>query len=99
MSAEHPVQHTPMVDPAAIEPTTTASEAKSDPIRPTGTDALTAESRPEIAAPIETTETVPSTGLATTEPKDGQVGTDSVIVEAQPVAEGILGYKAPGLVK
>ena len=91
MSSE-PVKDLPTIDPAAIEPTTTAAEATSDPVRPTGTDALMAESRPEItgaSAPSVTT------GL----PKEEKVAKDEVKIEAQPVAAGNLGYKAPGLIK
>lgn len=79
------------IDPAAIEPTTTAVEATTDPIRPTGTDALTAESRPEIAA----------TDAATDAALQEHVAADSNLrgVEAPSAHEGHLGYKAPGLVK
>ena len=87
MSTIHePVIAAAAIDPAAIEPTTTAAEATTDPIRPTGTDALTAESRPEIAA----TDAAPQEHMAA----DGVPG-----IEAPTVHEGHLGYKAPGLVK
>ena len=90
MSAEPTTQVTPAVDPAAVAPTTTAAEASTDPIRPTGTDALTTESRPEVEAT-----TTPAAEL----PKEEKVAEDAVKIEAQPVAEGVLGYKAPGLIK
>lgn len=75
--------HTP--DPAAILPTTTAPEASTDPIRPTGTDALMAGSRPEVAAATENTEIAPGAGPADVAAKDED--------------GAVLGYKAPGLVK
>ena len=90
--ASEPLKDVPAVDPAAVEPTITAAEATSDPIRPTGTDALMAESRPEVAD----ASTVPAT---TDLPKEENLAKDEVKVEAQPVAAGNLGYKAPGLIK
>jgi hypothetical protein len=87
--SEVPVQDTLAVDPAAVEPTTVASEATSDPIRPTGTDALTAESRPEVTEPTTEAETAPVAGLPA----------DIDPAEAPPTSEGILGYKGPGLLK
>lgn len=87
MSIVHePATSATAIDPAAIEPTTIATEATTDPIRPTGTDALTAESRPEIAA----------TDAAAQE----HVAADGVPGVGAPHAhEGHLGYKAPGLVR
>ena len=88
MSTE-PVKDTPVIDPAAVEPTITMAESSSDPIRPTGTDALMAESRPEVTA----------TSAATDPPKEQHLAKDEVKVEAQPIAAGNLGYKGPGLIK
>ena len=94
---QQPVMNAPMTDPVAVEPpTTTAPEANIDPIRPTGTDALTAESRPELNAPADTIESVPAAGA---EHKTEKARASAVKVEAQPINEGLLGYKAPGLVK
>ena len=73
------------LDPAAIAPTTTAPEASSDPIRPTGTDAMMADSRPEVAAATEHTEATTVAGVADLAAKDDE--------------GAVLGYKAPGLVK
>ena len=78
------------IDPVAVDPAVTASEATIDPVRPTGTDALTAESRPEVQ---------PDTTPAAELPKEEKVGENEVKIEAQPIAEGVLGYKAPGLIK
>ena len=92
MSGVHPpVAETPVVDPAASEPvTTTAPEASTDPVRPTESSALDPESRPELA----NSATAPEASVA--EP-NGAITTG--VVDAQPVTEGVLGYKAPGLVK
>ena len=94
--AQVPVQKTPtVVDPAAAEPTTvTAPEASVDPIRPMATDSLTAASRSEVT---------PASGATTETPAEGPNGEtlakNEEVVEARPINEGILGYKAPGLVK
>ncbi|MCJ1439021.1 hypothetical protein MMC27_008411 [Xylographa pallens] len=86
----------PAVDPAAINPTTTASEAMSDPIRPTGTDTLVPESRPEILSTdasetkLDAVTALPATELPAETAAPG--GT-------QPITDGVLGYKAPGLLK
>lgn len=96
--AQAPVQKTPnVVDPAAAEPTSvTAPEASVDPIRPLATDSLTAASRPEVTPAA-------GAGAATETPAEGAKGEtlakNEEVVTAQPVSEGILGYKAPGLVK
>ena len=95
-AAQRPVQDTPVVDPAATEPiTTTAADASIDPVRPLGTDSLTAESRPEVTAALGAPTSTASPGTATTEP----LAKNEVVVESQPINEGVLGYKAPGLVK
>ncbi|MCJ1475595.1 hypothetical protein MMC13_004258 [Lambiella insularis] len=85
------------VDPAAIDPTTTASEARSDPIRPTETDALLAESRPELVSSTEAPEIASESPNALPTARAATGG--ATPVDAQPVTEGVLGYKAPGLLK
>ena len=98
-----PEAHTPpkegVADPAAVDPTATASETSKDPIRPTGTDALAPESRPEVSNGTEGVAPGSTAGTATTEPTGETVPKGSVLVEAQPINEGILNYKGPGLVK
>ncbi|MCJ1403291.1 hypothetical protein MMC11_006514 [Xylographa trunciseda] len=91
-----PAHEMPAVDPAAMDPTTTASEAMSDPVRPTATDALVPESRPEIT-PADAVEAKVDavTALPVTEP----ASETTAPVEAPPITEGVLGYKAPGLLK
>ncbi|KAL8771191.1 MAG: hypothetical protein Q9209_003362 [Squamulea sp. 1 TL-2023] len=82
----------PSTTPAAAEPiTANAQEATTDPIRTNPTTDLAPESRPEVtesssALPAETTTT---TGTVEDVPKG----------VAQPINEGVLGYKQPGLVK
>ena len=92
-----PEVHTPtketVADPAAVDPTTTTSAANKDPIRPSGTDTLVPESRPEFANTTEGATTTSSEPTGESAPKG------STVVESQPINEGILNYKAPGLVK
>ncbi len=98
MSAVHPaVMETPAVDPAATQPiNTTAPEASADPVRPTETSALNPESRPELN---EFTD-APITASMTEAPMaDSTAATTAATVDTQPTTEGVLGYKAPGLVK
>lgn len=93
--AQASVQKTPtVVDPAAVEPVTvTAPEASTDPIRPMATDSLTAASRSEV------TPTDNATGTPVVDSKGENLAKNEEVIEAQPITEGILGYKAPGLVK
>lgn len=97
--AQPSVQDAPVVDPAAAEPvTTTAPEASTDPVRPMATDSLNAESRPEL----NTAGDVPAsaaTKATVIPPKEEKISKNEILVEAQPINEGVLGYKAPGLVK
>ena len=88
-----------VADPAAVAPTTVASEANKDPIRPTGTDALAPESRPEVTDSVEEGKTVPTAGVPATEPAGVTAPKGASIVESQPINEGVLNYKGPGLVK
>ena len=78
----------------ATEPVTTlAQEATTDPNRTNATNDQTAESRPEVtdgaSAPAE-----PIATDGTTEAPKGMA-----FVESQPINEGVLAYKQPGLVK
>lgn len=98
-----PEVHTPtketVADPAAVPPTTTASEANKDPIRASGTDALVPESRPEVTENVEDGKTVPTADAPATEPTGETAPKGASVVESQPINEGILNYKGPGLVK
>ena len=94
-----PAKDTSAKDPAAVAPTTMATEASTDPIRPTGTDALVPESRPEVTPATEATHTVAGAPTGVSGPTEQKLSGDEVKVEAQPISEGVLGYKAPGLIK
>lgn len=87
-TTQHPVHASHPADPAALEPpTTTVTDASADPVRPLGTDSLTLESRPEVGEALD----------HPTSPE--KTAKNEVLIESQPINEGILGYKAPGLVK
>lgn len=94
-----PEVHTPtkdtIADPAVVAPTTTASEANKDPIRATRTDALVPESRPEVTNSAKGATNVSAAGASATEPAPKGAS----VIESQPINEGILNYKGPGLVK
>lgn len=93
-------QENPVVDSAATEPiTTTAPEANKDPIRPMATDSLTAESRPEAIPSVDGTSSAAPVETPVTEPKEDKISKKEVLVEAQPINEGVLGYKEPGFLK
>ncbi|MCJ1296699.1 hypothetical protein MMC34_008265 [Xylographa carneopallida] len=94
--SELSAHETPAVDPAAINPTATASEAVSDPIRPTGTDALVPESRPEI---VSTDASEAKVDAVTALPATDAAAEPTAQIETPPITDGVLGYKAPGLLK
>ncbi|KAL8794463.1 MAG: hypothetical protein Q9195_002936 [Heterodermia aff. obscurata] len=95
-----PEVHTPTkaADPAAVDPMTTTNEGSADPIQSTGNDGLTPETRPEVAKSSEATATA-TDGVAATDSPGVAAPKDSAVAEVQPISEGILNYKAPGLVK
>lgn len=66
---------------------TSANEATMDPVRTNATKDLTPESRPEVT---EGTSALPA---------DTNVPKGMAAVESQPINEGVLAYKQPGLVK
>lgn len=85
----------PPATASATEPlATTAQEATADPIRTNATNDLTAESRPEVT---EAVSSPPAATTATGEVTETPKG--MAAVESQPINEGILAYKQPGLVK
>lgn len=70
---------------------------KDTPVaEPTVVEPTTA-AEPTVAAP-ETTAATAETPAAVL-PTEENVGEDAVKIEAQPASEGVLGYKAPGLIK
>lgn len=83
MSAGQPSTMAPTTEPV----TTTAQEANVDPVRTSATNDLAPESRPEV------TEGATAADPTTDTPKD------VAVVESQPINEGVLAYKQPGLVK
>lgn len=85
MSAE-PIQETPAVHSAAVDTTGTTAETTVAP----ATEAPTAELTPEASEAAPAVATVP---------KEDKVSDDAVRIEAQPIAAGNLGYKAPGILK
>ena len=101
MSEIHkPVEEAVHVPAAATEELNApATEATVDPIRPTGTDALVPESRPEVTAAAAETTAGHHTGADAADLTDNKLGPNETTVTAQPISEGILGHKAPGLIK
>ncbi|KAI9698930.1 MAG: hypothetical protein M1836_003119 [Candelina mexicana] len=105
--------HTPMEEaPAAFpttaqeQPTSTApsatitSQPTTDPIRSTTTEAMVPESRPEAAAAAADEPAATRKPADTTlSPQENKLGTEEAMVVGEPASEGVLGYKAPGLVK
>ncbi|KAL8802413.1 MAG: hypothetical protein Q9182_003836 [Xanthomendoza sp. 2 TL-2023] len=89
------VQATSTTTPAADAVTTTAQEATTDPVRTNATKDLTPESRPEVTEGISALPADTSATNGTVE----EVQKGSAGVESQPINEGVLGYKQPGLVK
>lgn len=81
--------------PAADPITTTAQEAATDPVRTNATKDLTPESRPEVT---EGTSALPADTSATNGTVE-ETPKGSAVVESQPINEGVLAYKQPGLVK
>ena len=81
--------------PATEPVTTSAQEATADPVRTNATKDLTPESRPEVDDGTSTLPAEPTTTTAAGE--DVPKGTSAV--QSQPISEGVLAYKQPGLVK
>ncbi|KAL8854559.1 MAG: hypothetical protein Q9221_000594 [Calogaya cf. arnoldii] len=80
----------------AVEPVmTSANEATMDPVRTNATKDLTPESRPEVA---EGTSALPANTTAPAAAVE-DVPKGVAAVESQPINEGVLAYKQPGLVK
>ncbi|KAI9814451.1 MAG: hypothetical protein M1827_003307 [Pycnora praestabilis] len=96
--------HTPAEEvapafPTSAEPTIEQTPIAADPIRTTGTDTMTPESRPEING-VADSATNDSTAKPSIPDKMRDVArTEDVVVQSTPASEGILGYKAPGLLK
>ena len=95
MSAE-PIKDTPAAEPAAATtteatPVTEATPATTEATVAPTSEAPIVETKPEVAS---------ATPVAAAElPKEEKVSNEAVKIEAQPIAAGNLGYKAPGLLK
>lgn len=81
--------------PAAEPVMASANEATIDPVRTNASKDLTPESRPEVTAgaAASAADTTATTGAVDDVPKG------MAVVESQPINEGVLAYKQPGLVK
>ena len=89
-----PIQDAPTTQSMAAEPSTMATEAT--PALTSNTEAVATEIAPEPANNLPGSipgETEPM------QPTEEAIGKDAVKIEAQPASEGVLGYKAPGLIK
>ena len=94
-TVNQPLKETPAIDSVAAEPSTMNTEA---PLAapPASTEPIASETTPEPANNLQgptPAETEPM------QPIEEQVSKDVVKIEAQPASEGVLGYKAPGLIK
>ncbi|KAI4190795.1 MAG: hypothetical protein L6R41_000569 [Letrouitia leprolyta] len=86
----------PSTTATATEPVTTAAqEANTDPIRTNATNDLSPESRPEVAEGAS----APAGEAVKSEVADLDAPKGMAVVETQPINEGVLSYKQPGLVK
>ena len=88
-------QHLPGQEPIAA----TASQATSDPIRDQNTSDLSPESRPELGMNGVTDGMIvaaPTGPNVSNVPKEEKLAKGEVLVESQPINEGILNYKGPG---
>ncbi|KAK4692615.1 hypothetical protein P7C71_g4625, partial [Lecanoromycetidae sp. Uapishka_2] len=100
--AQQPIQDTSAALPPAVEPTapmTTASEATADPVRSQESSTLLPESRPELGSGITdgTTAAAPTGPNVTNPHKEEKLGKGETMIESNPINEGILNYKGPGL--
>ena len=89
MSVE-PVKETPVAEPTTATATDTTPATTEAAVAPTS-EATAVETKPE--------DTSVTPAAATELPKEEKVSNDAVKIEAQPMAAGNLGYKAPGLLK
>jgi len=78
---------------------TTASEATADPVRSQETSTLAPESRPELGSELTdgTTAAAPTGPNVTSPHKEEKLGKGETLIESNPINEGILNYKGPGL--
>ncbi|KAL8654276.1 MAG: hypothetical protein Q9226_003502 [Calogaya cf. arnoldii] len=91
MSVTQDSTSAPVMEPVM----TSANGATMDPVRINATKDLTPESRPEVT---EGTSALPASTTAPTAAVE-DVPKDVAAVDSQPINEGVLAYKQPGLVK
>lgn len=97
MSAAYTHEHpAPVVDPVATQPIT-AAEPAPDTVKPIAAESSASS---EGATGVDVPAIAPASGTTTTEAEaEKPVSKDEAVVESQPINEGVLQYKAPGLVK
>lgn len=91
-------QPAPVVDPVATKPII-AAEPTPDTIKPIAAEGSASS---EGATGADAPATALASGTTTTEAEaeaEKPVTKDEAVVESQPINEGVLQYKAPGLVK
>ena len=89
----HPIKDTLATDAMANEPSTANAEGSS---AAPPSQALATEVIPEPANNLQDPTPMETEPM---QPKEEQISKDAVKIEAQPASEGVLGYKAPGLIK
>jgi hypothetical protein len=99
---QQPIHDTLAAPPVGVEPAapmTTASEASTDPVRSQESSTLSPESRPELGAGLTdgTTAAAPTGSNVTSPHKEEKLGKGEVLIESNPINEGVLNYKGPGL--
>lgn len=103
MSAAHThEQPAPIVDPVATQPII-AAEPTPETVKPIAAESSASS---EGTTGVDALATPPASGTTTTGAGAGagagaekSVSKDEAVVESQPINEGVLQYKAPGLVK
>ncbi len=99
-TAQDPEQVAPVVDPPAAQRLTAiAAEPTPNTGKPLLTDSSMAESRSEGSATVDAPATDAAAVTAPTGTELEKSSKKEAMVESQPINEGFLGYKGPGLVK
>lgn len=93
-------QPAPVVDPVATQPII-AAEPTPETVKPIAAESSASS---EGTTGVDDPATVPASGTTTTGAGAGaeaekSVSKDEAVVESQPINEGVLQYKAPGIVK
>lgn len=89
-------QPAPVVDPVATKPII-AAEPTPDTVKPIAAEGSAPS---EGATGVDAPATALAPGTTTTEAEaEKPVSKDEAVVESQPINDGVLQYKAPGLVK